>query len=337
MEHLSPIDTGSSTHDFDSISPSAYALLLMKGLTPIPYAREAADLLLSVAPSAAGAFGDPNGLIDPLKRGAGFWARVLHFESRYISVDQLLSDLEATNILELSSGFSFRGLALSRRRPVYYIDTDLPSLIATKQRFIESLTAAATTATTAAATATTAAASAATASPGRPIPPGDPIPGHYELQPLNALDTAAFEATAHRFPPGKLTIVNEGLLVYLDTSEKERLCRNIRNILLQRGGSWITADIYLKNPGSNLFGEKSDAFLKFLEQHNIEENKFNDFDDARAFFTRMGFRVDKEADVDFTTLTALPNLLAAATPEQLERLRQSGRPRIHATWRLRPA
>jgi O-methyltransferase involved in polyketide biosynthesis len=320
-----PADTSQpASHDFDSISPSAYALLLMKGLTPIPYARDAAERLPEIEPSAFETFSANADLIDLQKRTPGFWARALHFESRYFSVDQLLSDLAATNILELSSGFSFRGLALSRRRPVFYIDTDLPALIETKRRFIEALAAEP--------------AGPATALPGSPSAAGQSEPsghpGHYELQPLNALDTASFDALTHRFPPGALTIVNEGLLVYLDRVEKERLCENIRNVLRKRGGCWITGDIYLKNPNAGLFGERNDAFVKFLEQHNIEANKFNSFDDAREFFARMGFTVDREASLDFATLSTLPKLLAACNPEQLQRLAQTGRTRIHAVWRL---
>jgi O-methyltransferase involved in polyketide biosynthesis len=321
MKHLSPTASEEGAHDFDSISPSAYALLLMKGLTPIPYAHEAAALLQAIEPSAFEAFSAQADLIELQKQTPGFWARVLHFENRYFSIDQLLSDLTTTNILELSSGFSFRGLTLSHQRPVFYIDTDLPTLIATKRRFIDALTAEP---------------SAQAPTSQTPAHPSI-LPGHYELQPLNALDTTAFDTIVDGFPPGELTIVNEGLLVYLNPSEKEKLCRNIRTTLQQRGGCWITGDIYIKSPNASLFGEKNDAFLKFLEQHNIEANKFESFDDARDFFARMGFTLDREANVDFTTLSALPNLLAACSPEQLERLRQAGRARIHAIWRLRPA
>lgn len=309
MKHLSPAASEQGAHDFDSISPSAYALLLMKGLTPIPYAHEAAALLQAIEPAAFETFSAQADLIELEKRSPGFWARVLHFENRYFSIDQLLSEVSATSILELSSGFSFRGLTLSHQRPVFYMDTDLPALIATKRRFIDALNAE------------------QLSTP----------PGHYELQPLNALDTTAFDTITDGFPPGEITIVNEGLLVYLSPTEKEKLCRNIRTTLQQRGGCWITGDIYLKSPNASLFGGKSDAFLKFLEQHNIEANKFESFEDARDFFARMGFTVDREANVDFTTLSALPNLLAACSPEQLERLRQAGRTRIHAVWRLRLA
>ena len=338
MKHLSPdtsehAGSAQTSHDFDSISPSAYALLLMKSLTPIPYAREAAALLPSIQPSINEILTAQSDTIDAQKRTPGFWARAMHFEYRYFSVDQLLSDLTATNILELSSGFSFRGLALSRRQPVYYIDTDLPALIATKRRFIEALAEAAAPASNPSGFTGDSAPPSNTDGPTAASAPA----GHYELQPLNALDTAAFEAVTSRFPPGELTIVNEGLLVYLDTAEKERLCANIRNVLRQRGGSWITGDIYLKGPNTRFFGDKPDAFAKFLEQHNIEANKFESFDDARDFFSRMGFTVDRETTLDFTALSSLPNLLGACTPEQLQHLAQTGRTRIHSVWRLRLA
>jgi O-methyltransferase involved in polyketide biosynthesis len=205
-------DDTAASQDYASISPSAYALLLMKGDTDIPFAREAATLLKKRTPD--------NRNTDPPKFGsspADYWIRVMHFESRYWSIDQLLADLPYTNILELSSGFSFRGLSLSRNRPIFYIDTDLPGVIAGKQRFVDALVA------------------------GAPTPP----PGHYELQALNVLDAAAFREVIARFPPGPIAILNEGLLVYLNNAEKEILCQNIRECLLARGGRWITADIYL--------------------------------------------------------------------------------------------
>ena len=174
------------SHDYSAISPSAYALLMMKGHTDIPFAREAAALLEN-ANKGQEMFTSDFGLGSP----ANYWITVMHFESRYWSIDQLLEDQPYTNILELSSGFSFRGLALSRRQPVFYIDTDLEGVIAGKQRFVDALTAGAGN------------------YPGTGGPTRD-APGHYELQPLNVLDPAAFKKIIARFPPGPIAIVNEG-------------------------------------------------------------------------------------------------------------------------------
>src|SRR4030042_2794744 len=116
--------------DFSSISPSAKWLLLVKGYTNIPFAREVAGLLEY-----------PNKYIpDFKKRDYTLWASAIHLESRYWSIDQLLKDLTINNILELSSGYSFRSLEYTMQKGVHYIDTDLPDVIATKKEFVKNLT-----------------------------------------------------------------------------------------------------------------------------------------------------------------------------------------------------
>jgi hypothetical protein len=284
-------------HDYSAISPSAYALLMMKGHTHIPFAREVAALLENVSKDEK-MFSSDFGL-----GAANYWITVMHFESRYWSIDQLLEDQPYTNILELSSGFSFRGLALSRKQQVFYLDTDLEDVIAGKQRFVDALAAR------------------------------EP-PGHYELQPLNVLDPVAFKKIIARFPPGPIAIVNEGLLVYLDDTEKELLCQNIRDCLLTRGGCWITADIYIKRQPGDPLPAQSDASRQWHEQHKIEEKKFNNFQEAASFFHRMGFTVDKQAQPNYERLSSLKRLREAGGTSAIDYLRQPGRARLHATWRL---
>ena len=285
------------SNDYSAISPSAYALLMMKGHTNIPFAREAATLLEN-AGKGQDMFTSDFGL-----GSANYWLTLMHFESRYWSIDQLLDDQPYTNILELSSGFSFRGLALSRKQQVFYIDTDLEGVIAGKQRFVDALTA------------------------------GEAL-GHYELQPLNVLDPVAFKNIIARFPPGPIAIVNEGLLVYLDNAEKERLCQNIREALLTHGGCWITADVYLQKQAGDPSPIQSESSRQWHEQHKIEEKKFNSFQEAQSFFHRMGFAVDKEAKPNYDRLSSLTRLREAGGTSAIDYLRQPGRPRQHATWRL---
>ena len=179
---------------------------MMKGETDIPFAKEVAGMMPE----------NQQGIFDAREKDKIFWAGVTHFESRYWSIDQLLSGLDVPNILELSSGYACRGLDIAAQKPVHYIDTDLPDVIALKQQFITSLMGNATT-----------------------------LKGKLELLPLNALDEAAFNETINRFAEGQLAIVNEGLLMYLNEAEKLRLCSTIHKALLKRGGYWITADIYI--------------------------------------------------------------------------------------------
>ncbi|SDP25719.1 O-Methyltransferase involved in polyketide biosynthesis [Mucilaginibacter sp. OK268] len=285
-----------NNRDYSSISPSARALLLLKGFTDIPFALEAAKLI-----SRPDQY-QPDFSIKDL----AFWARVLHFESRYKSINQLLDSLPVQNILEISSGFSFRGLSSVLNKEVYYIDTDLPEVIATKLSLLEDLL------------------------------PYDAIPhGELETLALNALDEAAFTATMNHFPESEIVIVNEGLLVYLNMDEKRKLCHNIREVLRQRGGYWITADIYVKSSKSFPELKINDELQEFLRGHRIDENKFNSFEEAAAFFKAEGFIIDKEAEAEHQNSGSLKYLRANATQEQLANLRSAGR--VRATWRLKLA
>jgi len=175
------MEQASNTRDFSSVSPSARWMMLWKGYTGIPYAREVAELLEYPNPY------NP----DFSKRDYTFWASTLGLESRYLSIDQLLNEVDIPNILELSAGFSFRSLDYVRHKGVHYIDTDLPEVIATKKEFLLRLQK-------------------------------DTITnGKLELLPLDALDEASFLEIVRNFPAGKVVVANEGLLGYLKPLEKE--------------------------------------------------------------------------------------------------------------------
>lgn len=284
----------STEHNFNSISPSAKVLLLMKGYTNIPFARQAAELISL-----------PDTYVpDYDKTDLVFWLRLAHFESRYTSIDQLLSDLTLTNVLELSSGFSFRGLEAVKQQDVHYIDTDLSGIIEKKKEMVAAMQTT----------------------------ESNPI-GKLELLPLNALDEKQFTEIVSRFRPGPVVIVNEGLLMYLNSREKEQLCSIIHNVLKQRGGCWITADIYIKNPPGNTSLNFNDKFQQFLDQHNIEENKFDSLEAAEAFFIKNGFVIEKEAEPDYSKVSALPYVMKNIPPERLTEMGKAGK--IQTSWRLK--
>jgi O-methyltransferase involved in polyketide biosynthesis len=286
----------SFNHDFTTISPSAKSLLLMKGHTNIPFALETAGLIELPARFKP----------DYQTKDVTFWARTLHFESRYWSIDQLLSDLPVRNILELSSGFSFRGLEMINKTDVHYIDTDLPDVIRLKNDFLSALLNGCSNTI-----------------------------GKLELMPLNALDEMNFKRVTGGFSEGEVVILNEGLLMYLNTSEKERLCSIIREILHERGGYWITADIYVKKKNEKIDLEFDGRTKEFFRQHNIEENKFLSFEEAGAFFSDNGFVIDKEATIDHSKCMSLRYLMKNASPHQMQKMKNTGR--ISTTWRLKLA
>jgi O-methyltransferase involved in polyketide biosynthesis len=244
-----------AARDFTTISPTARSLLLMKSQTALPFARQAAALMF-------GAEGLKTELA-AMNREPVSGLRLQHFESRYRSLDRLLADSSLTRILELGAGLSFRGLDLAGRDPrVHYLDTDLPEMAALKADLVDRL---------------------------QPAPPV----GRLEVLPLDALDPAAFSEAAARLAPGPLAIVNEGLLVYLDPLEKRRLAAHIREALRACGGAWLTADVYVRGP-AEVRAPLSARAQAFLDRHNVEQNKFADWESAERFFVGEGFVIRRK-------------------------------------------
>ncbi|MEO6721270.1 MAG: hypothetical protein ABIN67_12945 [Ferruginibacter sp.] len=283
------------SRDYNTISPSAKSLLLLKALTNIPFAKEAAELI-----SLPGEYKP-----DFNKKDFVFWKRVVHFENRYWSVDQLLADLAITNILEISSGYSLRGLDTVDQKLVHYIDTDLPDLISQKKDFIAALKTDTGT------------------------------KGELRVLPLNALDEDQFNEIVNSFPPGPIVIVNEGLLMYLNNEEKEKLCGIIYKILKQRGGFWITADIYVKTTLERFDDNEDDSLKELIEQQRIEDNMFESFEVASEFFKGEGFCIDKEALLDLPKISSLQYLVSNASPTDLMELKDHKK--VQVTWRLKVA
>ncbi|MFX1502589.1 MAG: hypothetical protein ACFFDH_16630, partial [Promethearchaeota archaeon] len=254
---------------FDSISSSAKSLLLTKALTSISFAKEAAELIW-------------NGNITQFPRENEFTTklilRLIHFETRYQSIDAALSELNIKNILEFSSGYSFRGLKLCKNPEILFIDTDLPQLMEKKELLVRELAKKYCSYST----------------------------NNLILQALNVLDETAFIEITEQFPPGPIAIVNEGMLVYLNDKQKLKLCKIIHEILSSRKGYWITADVYIKKDEqsritTDIFDESG---KEFLVKHNVEENKFENFQVAEAFFKNNGFKIHKKIEVPHSLVSS---------------------------------
>ena len=183
-----------------------------------------------------------------------------HFEARARSLDTALDELGLPCVLELASGLSMRGLDRAVRTNVSYLETDLPELAELKAELVARLS-----------------------------PPA--LRGTLRVAPLDALDPDAFRAAVASLPPGPLAIIHEGLLMYLDDAEKARLAANIREALRERGGAWVTADIYLRR---TVVPPRPAAVQEFLAQHRVEDNKFADWAAAEAYVTASGFQIARK-------------------------------------------
>jgi O-methyltransferase involved in polyketide biosynthesis len=265
----------------------------MKGLTDIPFMADAVKLVWGQGAST---------VLGKRAMDETFFKRLLHFEARYKSVSNLLETLGGQNILEMSSGFSFRGLDMVLQHPgITYIDTDLPGVIATKNNIIDQLI----------------------------VQQSLDLQGELLIMPMNVLDEDRFGETIRQFSPGPTTIVNEGLLMYLNTKEKKQLLKIIHHILSQNGGYWITADIYIKKPGLLL---ANDPVSEFLQAHHVEENKFESFEQAEAFFADNGFKIHQKAGKAGYQLSAIKYIPLNVMEEIAQQAAKIGR--IRETWVL---
>ena len=281
--------------DYSSISPSAKSLLLAKSLTNIPFVADAVKLI----------YGN-----DALEKSHHkdfdevFLKRLVHFESRYLSLDSLLFASGSLNIIEISSGYSFRGLDLVLRHPtIYYLDTDLQGVIDIKKDLVDRLI----------------------------VEEKLQLKGKLKTEALNALDGDAFSNAINQIPLGPISIINEGLLVYLNHEEKISLCKTIHKSLKQRGGYWITADVYVKRPAPK--NETNDHFSQFLEAHQVEDNKFESFEQAEHFFLEQGFKLITKATSVWHQLSSLKYIDTESLKKMKEQANKIGR--IRETWVLK--
>lgn len=282
---------------FDSISPTAKYLLLNKALTTIPFAKEAAGII----------FGENSiKYVQERLTSLGSILRILHFEMRYRSVDNALSNIDIKNILEFSSGFSFRGLDICKDPGVCYIDTDLPQIIEKKNIIIQELSKRFC---------------------------NYPIDNLF-MRALNILDDNAFTKLISLFPAGPIAIVNEGFLMYLDEGQKQKICKIIYNLLSIRGGYWITADIYRKKNKEDPIIEDffDDHGKQFLKEHRVDENRFESFEAWEAFFKNCGFEIYKKIETSSSQISSI-KFLAKVPRDKLEEIKR--RKRIRETWILK--
>ena len=218
------------------------------------------------------------------------------FEARYKSVTQVILGAGAAQVLELASGYSLRGLDLTRNHQLWYVETDLPGVVATKLGLLDDL---------------------------RDHHGIAPAP-HHLVMAADALDVEQVRAATAAFDRGRpLTVLCEGLIMYLSRSERERLAMNIRGLLGEfAGGCWITPDFSFRADAVDLPPERVRLreAITGVTQRQIDASAFEDDRDLAAFLTRTGFHVQVRSQVDETpSFSSIQSL--GLSPALIERLR----------------
>jgi O-methyltransferase involved in polyketide biosynthesis len=234
-------DDNIGTANFDKISPTALLCARIRAeYTNIPYTKEIYELLPK---------NKTNSLeYSSLKNNQSLAKRELSvIEGRYLAINDSLKKIKNPQILELASGLSSRFFEYSN--DYAYIETDLAEMVLLKKRI------------------------------AKQIKNDFNLNNILPLNPLNSSEFFAFEKYFKKTKDSPITIVNEGLMMYLSTNEQKLLRDNIANFLgkYSENGYWITTDF------SSRQIEKNNLVKSVMTKIEIEtERKFNRFEDEKS-------------------------------------------------------
>jgi O-methyltransferase involved in polyketide biosynthesis len=185
-------------------------------------------------------------------------------EARYKAIEQVRAQFNHTQILEFASGLLPRGMILSENSDITFIESDLGVMLHQKQQLVVQLI-------------------------------GDRSNLHFiEIDATDNLNALSLSKYFRSDRP--VTVLCEGLLMYLTLPEKQRVFANVKTILQTYGGVWITFDFTTKEIGQMRRRDPviRQVFDKIATSTNrtFAENEFDDLDHAYRFIQEQGFQVE---------------------------------------------
>ena len=189
-----------------------------------------------------------------------------YIEARFKALTNLLAESGIKNIIEIASGLSPRGLIVTEDKTINYIETDQSGMIQQKEKILRELLKQ----------------------------EKKDFPKNLQFAELNVLDKENFKAVIAKFPMGPVAIGHEGLLAHLTREERIQMGQTIKEILKERGGIWITPDIFTAKQLEELLaegqGQKVTEDVVKNTGRNYHDNAFQDIDAAKRFFSDLGFK-----------------------------------------------
>ena len=131
---------------------------------------------------------------------------------RHLIFDHLLADSGCQQVIELAAGLSRRGATFSQDPAMHYVEVDLPHVVERKRTLL-----------------------ARTAR-------GREVAERANLR-LIAGDAEHLELEALLPEPGPVFVIAEGLLMYLDAEQQQRLWRRVAALVASRPGSVFAFDL----------------------------------------------------------------------------------------------
>jgi len=278
-----------STENFDKVSMTATFVAYWRQYTDIPFAKDIANLI------------NANEKIETflrlhdITRDEIRWYAPL-FEIRHKSIEEMIRKSGIKQVLELASGLSFRGLAFAQDPDISYVETDLDGLTEEKRVLAAALKDKYSLS----------------------------LNSNFRLAAANALDKFQLQdAISHFKKEQAVAVVNEGLLPYLTTNEMETVAGNIKEILDQFGGIWITPDFSLKENYTEVSAQRiqvRDAIAE-LTGRRLHRSIFENKDHLFSFLHRMGLQAEVFNQLDL--VSSVVSLRALHLPDGfLQKIKQ---------------
>ena len=192
-------------------------------------------------------------------------------EARFFSLNNFITKNGVKNVVDLPSGYTSRGIKLAKSG-IRYFGFDLPGVIDSMKSAVEK------------------------------------VIGENENVKYHEVDATNYASLKNGLGDveGELHITTEGLLMYLTQSEIETVFANIRKLLLEYGGRWVTVDNELdiaqekaiKLLTASMPKEASGAVANMAAgataKTTLENNAFFDKDreKAKKFVEDMGFDLE---------------------------------------------
>jgi O-methyltransferase involved in polyketide biosynthesis len=241
---------------YEKISLTAQLAAYMRQFSDIPFASDVAELLHSREVFEALLQGRQMAPEDLL------WYAPI-FEVRYKSVTEAIRRTGSRQILELASGLTLRGLAFTQDPRYIYIESDLTGISAEKRAIIASLR--------------------------QKYGLADHANLHFPA--VNALDRGQLHEAVKRLNRNQpLVVVSEGLFPYLSPDEMRTVVGNIRELLAEFRGHWITPDFSIKDEVNQVSDQQRNfrRIVAAATEHEMYNNAFDSLEQLIAFLREMG-------------------------------------------------
>lgn len=220
-------------------------------------------------------------------------------ESRFETHNRLIEEMGYTNIVDLPCGFEPRGPRYARKGMQYY-GMDLPAVISRVEAAASSVTE-------------------------------EEYRSNLHFCSVDATNYDSLRA-ALKDVQGEIVVTTEGMLMYFNDSELKTVCENIKNLLAEFGGCWITFDRFsLQHTAGCMIGVLGKEAMKDLAQVKGAASSLSDFNTSQnilfaqddsavlAMLDEVGLTVER---VPFTRYSADLQILKKFPEGTMDRVNQ---------------